>query len=123
MVNAYGPTEASDDITHFLIKKAFDVSRIPIGKPIQNLNIYIVDKKMKPIDAMKRSYEITTGSFWPIFVFFLVLTAISFVGSIPAGLGLLVVIPVSMIAAAYVYRKLEGASESGPPAVEEVMTA
>jgi amino acid adenylation domain-containing protein len=55
MVNAYGPTEASDDITHHVMACAPDpnVERIPIGKPVQNLNIYIVDQYMKlcPIGA------------------------------------------------------------------------
>ncbi|HLP62245.1 MAG TPA: amino acid adenylation domain-containing protein, partial [Candidatus Deferrimicrobium sp.] len=46
MVNAYGPTEASDDITHFIMDKAPTGERIPIGKPLQNLNIYIVDRRM-----------------------------------------------------------------------------
>lgn len=46
MVNAYGPTEASDDITHFIMDKAPkpENERIPIGKTLQNLNIYIVDR-------------------------------------------------------------------------------
>ncbi|MCU0285927.1 MAG: amino acid adenylation domain-containing protein [Acidobacteria bacterium] len=47
MVNAYGPTEASDDITHFIIDKAPEIDRIPIGKPLANLNIYIVDSCMQ----------------------------------------------------------------------------
>jgi amino acid adenylation domain-containing protein len=47
MVNAYGPTEASDDITHYIMHKAPDMERIPIGSPLQNLNIYIVDENMK----------------------------------------------------------------------------
>ena len=47
IVNAYGPTEASDDITHYILDKAPDRVRIPIGKPVQNLNIYIVDENMK----------------------------------------------------------------------------
>jgi len=55
MVNAYGPTEASDDITHHVMDCAPDpnLERIPIGKPVQNLNIYIVDQYMKlcPIGA------------------------------------------------------------------------
>ncbi|HLP49162.1 MAG TPA: amino acid adenylation domain-containing protein, partial [Candidatus Kapabacteria bacterium] len=46
VINAYGPTEASDDITHFLIKEAPDVNQIPIGKPVLNFNIYILDKNM-----------------------------------------------------------------------------
>ncbi|MCP4147327.1 MAG: amino acid adenylation domain-containing protein [bacterium] len=44
VVNAYGPTEASDDITHHVMDKAEDSERVPIGKTVQNLNIYIVDK-------------------------------------------------------------------------------
>jgi tyrocidine synthetase-3 len=44
MVNAYGPTEASDDITHYFMETAPGIERIPIGKPLQNFNIYIVDE-------------------------------------------------------------------------------
>ncbi len=48
LVNAYGPTEASDDITHFHMDNvlAAQCPRIPIGKPIQNTAIYIVDENM-----------------------------------------------------------------------------
>ena len=44
MVNAYGPTEASDDITHLKMKGVPEETRVPIGRPVRNLNIYIVDK-------------------------------------------------------------------------------
>ena len=47
MVNAYGPTEASDDITHYIMDSPPDMERIPIGKPLRNLNIYIVDHRMQ----------------------------------------------------------------------------
>ena len=43
LVNAYGPTEASDDITHCLIRELPEGPEIPIGKAIQNVSIYIVD--------------------------------------------------------------------------------
>ena len=46
MVNAYGPTEASDDITHHVLDQLPNTNRIPIGKPIQNMKIYIVDEGM-----------------------------------------------------------------------------
>ncbi|MCP4156923.1 MAG: amino acid adenylation domain-containing protein [bacterium] len=49
MVNAYGPTEASDDITHYIMKKAPGIesmNTIPIGIPLQNFNIYTVDDRM-----------------------------------------------------------------------------
>ncbi|HVI46040.1 MAG TPA: amino acid adenylation domain-containing protein [Chitinophaga sp.] len=44
VVNAYGPTEASDDITHHLMYAAPERNNVPLGKPIQNLRIYILDK-------------------------------------------------------------------------------
>ena len=44
MVNAYGPTEASDDITHYTMYSCPDDINIPVGKPIQNMKIYIIDK-------------------------------------------------------------------------------
>ncbi|MCP4154423.1 MAG: amino acid adenylation domain-containing protein, partial [bacterium] len=49
LVNAYGPTEASDDITHYKVPGELPPNRnsIPIGKPLQNLHIYIMDKELK----------------------------------------------------------------------------
>jgi amino acid adenylation domain-containing protein len=47
VVNAYGPTEASDDITHHIMTCFSGEEQIPIGKPLPNLNIYIVDETMQ----------------------------------------------------------------------------
>lgn len=44
VINAYGPTEASDDITHFRIDKQFSNPSVPIGHPIHNATIYILDE-------------------------------------------------------------------------------
>lgn len=44
VVNAYGPTEASDDITHYMIKDKLERNSVPVGKTIQNLAIYILDE-------------------------------------------------------------------------------
>ncbi|GJM33275.1 MAG: hypothetical protein DHS20C18_22760 [Saprospiraceae bacterium] len=44
VLNAYGPTEASDDVTHYLMHQAPDNIDVPIGKPLRNFKIYIVDK-------------------------------------------------------------------------------
>ncbi|NLR78193.1 non-ribosomal peptide synthetase [Chitinophaga eiseniae] len=43
VVNAYGPTEASDDITHHFMYETPEHSNVPLGKPIQNLHIHILD--------------------------------------------------------------------------------
>lgn len=47
LVNAYGPTEASDDITHHIMTSYHDGDKVPVGKPIQNLKIYVVDSYMQ----------------------------------------------------------------------------
>lgn len=47
MINAYGPAEASDDVTLFTIPKDFVGDRVPIGKPIRNTNVYILDEFMR----------------------------------------------------------------------------
>ncbi|MBD2355227.1 non-ribosomal peptide synthetase [Tolypothrix sp. FACHB-123] len=55
IVNAYGPSEAADDITQFIVDKPLPENQrtIPIGKPLANLNLYILDEQMKllPIGA------------------------------------------------------------------------
>ena len=47
VVNAYGPTEASDDITHHIMTKSPELPTVPIGKTVQNFNIYIVDENLQ----------------------------------------------------------------------------
>jgi acyl carrier protein len=44
MMNAYGPTEASDSITHFIMDQPPNLASIPVGRPVQNLKIYVLDK-------------------------------------------------------------------------------
>ena len=70
---------------------------------------YIVVEKenIGVIDALKESMKITQNRFWKIFGFMLVLILINILGVIPFGLGLIVTIPLSVIAVALVYRKLE----------------
>lgn len=43
VINAYGPTEASDDICHYAMERAPLYNHVPIGKPVQNMKIYVVD--------------------------------------------------------------------------------
>jgi amino acid adenylation domain-containing protein len=42
--NLYGPTEAAIDVTYWPARK--NAVRIPIGKPISNIQLYIVDSKL-----------------------------------------------------------------------------
>ncbi|MFZ8201760.1 amino acid adenylation domain-containing protein [Alteromonas portus] len=47
VINAYGPTEASDDITHYKIDKHFSLETVPIGFPIANACIYILGSEQQ----------------------------------------------------------------------------
>ena len=45
LLNAYGPTECSDDVTHALIEHLPSVqeSSVPIGRPVGNIQAYLLD--------------------------------------------------------------------------------
>ncbi|HEY0607317.1 MAG TPA: amino acid adenylation domain-containing protein, partial [Herpetosiphonaceae bacterium] len=51
LVNAYGPTECSDDVTHYPMyaPPAADVIYIPIGQPVVNMRLYILDTLLRPV--------------------------------------------------------------------------
>ncbi|MEO3872706.1 amino acid adenylation domain-containing protein, partial [Nonomuraea sp. B12E4] len=53
VVNAYGPTECSDDVTHGFITSAADVPDVvaPIGRPVRNLELYVLDRTLQPVPA------------------------------------------------------------------------
>ncbi len=44
LFNLYGPTEAAIDVSYYPCKREDRRSQIPIGWPIQNIQLYIVDK-------------------------------------------------------------------------------
>ncbi len=51
MLNAYGPTECSDDVAHHLIEwpPLPGTHRIPIGKPNGNTQLYVLDAYQNPV--------------------------------------------------------------------------
>ena len=53
LLNAYGPTECSDDITHHPIRHGQEPVRppTPIGRPVANLRAYVLDGAMAPLPA------------------------------------------------------------------------
>jgi amino acid adenylation domain-containing protein len=53
LLNAYGPTECSDDITHHPVSQppAPELVHTPIGRPIANIRLYILDKYLHLVPA------------------------------------------------------------------------
>src|SRR5881296_941712 len=49
LVNAYGLTETSDDTNHEIMDRAPQGDRVPLGRPINNVLIYVVDEQLQPV--------------------------------------------------------------------------
>jgi amino acid adenylation domain-containing protein len=49
MVNAYGPTECSDDVTHCPIYAGppMHATSVPIGRPVRNMSLHVLDAHMQ----------------------------------------------------------------------------
>ena len=50
LINAYGPTECSDDVTQHVIQTPppRTLARVPIGGALSNMRMYVLDRKMSP---------------------------------------------------------------------------
>lgn len=68
----------------------------------------VMDRKLGPIEALKESARITKGNRVQLFLFLLAIVGINILGLLVVFVGLLVTAPVTLIATAYAYRKLEG---------------
>ncbi len=58
--NLYGPTEAAVDVSYWECKKDDNENIIPIGKPIANIQLHILDEELKPV-AIGKSGELHIG--------------------------------------------------------------
>jgi len=72
---------------------------------------FVIDKGVGPIEALKRSSAITLGVKRNLFVFFLMLLGINLLGTLCLLIGLFATIPTTMVAAAFVYRRLLAQAE------------
>ncbi|MFN2413682.1 MAG: amino acid adenylation domain-containing protein [Pyrinomonadaceae bacterium] len=51
LLNAYGPTECADDVSHCLIRRPppAGTANMPIGRPVSNMRLYILRGHMQPV--------------------------------------------------------------------------
>jgi amino acid adenylation domain-containing protein/thioester reductase-like protein len=58
LINCYGPTEATIFSTYYKVPNNFNYHRVPIGKPISNTTIYILDHLLRvtPIGSIGELY-------------------------------------------------------------------
>jgi uncharacterized membrane protein len=69
---------------------------------------FIIDKGMPAFEAIKASFGLVNKNLGTVIVLFLASLLAFFVGAILCGVGLLVTIPVTIIATAYAYRMMTG---------------
>jgi amino acid adenylation domain-containing protein len=49
LINGYGPTEATTFACTYAIPRDFDAHRVPIGRPIDNTSVYVLDAQLNPV--------------------------------------------------------------------------
>lgn len=69
---------------------------------------FVIDKHLAPIDAMKASYQLVTANLSTTILFYLLSIAIFIGGAILCGVGLLVAVPVVLLATAFLFKRLLG---------------
>ena len=61
LVNAYGLTETSDDTNHEIMDRAPRGERVPLGRPINNVHIYVVDDELRPVPVGESGEIVFSG--------------------------------------------------------------
>lgn len=49
LINLYGSSEVAADVTHYMVKNSQFLDRIPIGRPIANTQVYVLDSAFNPV--------------------------------------------------------------------------
>ncbi len=73
---------------------------------LQYATYLVIDKNLPPVDAVKKSWDMTKGNAWNLFFFIILLVLVNILGALLLLVGLFVTVPLTMIATAFVYRKL-----------------
>lgn len=86
------------------------------GIKFQFFSFFLVDKNASPMESLAKSADLTKGVKWQLFLFDLVIVFFNMLGVLCLGIGVFFTLAITMLAFAYVYRKLSGqvANQEGP---------
>ncbi|MFA5841366.1 MAG: hypothetical protein WC835_00150 [Candidatus Paceibacterota bacterium] len=84
----------------------FIIPGIYVMLRFQFYKFLIVDKEMEPIEALRGSAQMTRGHVWQLFGLLCISVALNILGLLALGVGLLVTVPVTLLAYTFVYKKL-----------------
>jgi uncharacterized membrane protein len=79
-----------------------------VGFLAQFTLLFIVDRQMQAVDAIKASIRLVVDNLGYTILFYLLALVVLVVGACLCGIGLLVAYPVVLVATAYTYRRLQG---------------
>ncbi|MBO3083996.1 hypothetical protein [Cellulomonas fengjieae] len=69
---------------------------------------FVIDKHLSPVDAIKASYQLIVANLSTTILFYLLSVVVVFAGAIVCGVGLLVALPVVLVATAFLFKRLLG---------------
>ena len=72
----------------------------------------VIDRGLGPVESLKESWRITTGNKWRILLLGLALVGLNFLGLLVLIVGLLVTVPITLLAVVHAYRFL--LAQAGP---------
>ncbi|WP_371744094.1 hypothetical protein, partial [Mycobacterium sp. DL592] len=78
--------------------------------------VAVVDRNLSAINGIKTSFDIVKSNFGPAILAWLVAIAITLVGALLCGIGLIVAVPVAYLFEIFVYRRLTGGEVAPVPA-------
>jgi len=88
---------------------------IIVGLMLMFVKYLVIERNLSPVAALKESNRITKGHKWPLLGLLAMVILLNLIGALLIGVGLLVSVPVTMLALVHAYRTLERqASEIAP---------
>ena len=69
---------------------------------------FVIDRDEEPVQAIKSSFNLVKENLGDLILFYLASVLAYFVGALICGIGLIVAVPVVIIATAYTYKKFSG---------------
>jgi hypothetical protein len=84
----------------------FIIPGLYIALRLSLVKLYVVDRKIDPLESLTLSWHATRGQAWQLFGFLLASIGINFLGALAFGIGLLVTLPLTFLAFIDVYEKL-----------------
>ena len=66
----------------------------------------VVDKDINPLQAVKKSWQITRGNMWQVLYLFIMISIMIMIGALCIGIGLLFALPVTYFATIDAYKQM-----------------